>query len=362
MVLIACLVIAITLIGLVGWPMMSATISAEGTDSWEAVSRSYSYVFQAPWHYIWYAFVALVYGAVIVFFVGFMGSLTVYLSKWSISQTPFVKTVGREPSYLFVYAPESYQWRVLLLKGGVVGNQPLVNEVKKEDGRTEFKISKAAYRHLLGKEAWFIPDSTLDSFRREGMPEAILSKLKDEEFETRDKLSSKLESILTKEELDRWREPVLNGAVKDNYQGKDKMEWYNHVGAGMVAVWITLVLLLVIGFGYSYFWTAGTIIYLLMRQKVDDAEIDEIYLEEEEQPKLPRDEDVKDSGKGIEEGEQPKAPPETPAPASQPSSSSTLATGEAPAQKPATTESSAPPPAPAQTPPPSGDGDHPAGS
>ena len=33
---------AIALVGLVGWPLMPATISAEGTDSWEAVSRSYS--------------------------------------------------------------------------------------------------------------------------------------------------------------------------------------------------------------------------------------------------------------------------------------------------------------------------------
>jgi hypothetical protein len=44
-----------------------------------------------------------------------------------------------------------------------------------------------------------------------------------------------------------------------------------------------LIFLLVIGFGYSYFWCASTIIYLLMRRKVDDAEMDEIYLEEDAQ-------------------------------------------------------------------------------
>src|SRR5262249_33146039 len=104
------LVMAVVLVGLVGWPLMSATISTEGTDTWEAVSRSYSYVFQAPWHYIFYSVMALVYGALVVFFVGFMGSFMVYLAKWGVSQGTWG---SREPSYLFAYAPTSFGWRRL---------------------------------------------------------------------------------------------------------------------------------------------------------------------------------------------------------------------------------------------------------
>ena len=87
------LLMAVALVGLVGWPLMAATVSAEGTDSWEAVSRSYSYVYQKPWHFIWYSLVAIAYGAAIVFFVGFMGSLAVYLAKWGVSQTPGISYV-----------------------------------------------------------------------------------------------------------------------------------------------------------------------------------------------------------------------------------------------------------------------------
>jgi hypothetical protein len=54
------------------------------------------------------------------------------------------------------------------------------------------------------------------------------------------------------------------------------------VGAGLVAIWLYLVFLLIVGFGYSYFWSASTIIYLLMRRKVDDTDLDEVYLEEDE--------------------------------------------------------------------------------
>src|SRR5262249_24117369 len=45
--LVAGLVIMIFLVGLLfGWPLMWPTISAEGTDSFDALSRSYSYVYQ----------------------------------------------------------------------------------------------------------------------------------------------------------------------------------------------------------------------------------------------------------------------------------------------------------------------------
>jgi hypothetical protein len=198
LILGAGLVMAILLVGLVGWPMMYATISTEGSDSFDALSRSYSYVYQSPWNYVWYVLVSVSYGMVLVFFVGFMGSLTVYLGKWGMSQTPFAKMVDRDPAYLFVYAPTSYQWRDLLLQ-------------------------------------------------------------------------------------DSPAEPTSGVLDKDAYtRYVDKLTWYNKAGAFLVAAWLFLVFLLVLGFGYSYFWSAGTIIYLLMRRKVDDTELDEVYVEEEE--------------------------------------------------------------------------------
>src|SRR5262249_31884442 len=96
LMLIFGLLMAVALIRLIGWPLMSSTVSTEGTDSWEAVSRSYSYVFQAPWSYLGYWLLALAYGAVLILFVGFMGSFAVYLSKWGVSQTPWVQTWNRD--------------------------------------------------------------------------------------------------------------------------------------------------------------------------------------------------------------------------------------------------------------------------
>jgi hypothetical protein len=84
------------------------------------------------------------------------------------------------------------------------------------------------------------------------------------------------------------REFVINnrGKVQEVLKVKDyDINWHNRWAAVVVALWLYLLFLLIVGFGYSYFWTASTIIYLLMRQKVDDTEMDEIHLEEEpEQP------------------------------------------------------------------------------
>ena len=68
--LIAGFVMVIIAIGLVlGWPLMYATISAEGSDSFDAISRSYSYIYQRPWRYAWYWVVSVLYGAIVIAFV-----------------------------------------------------------------------------------------------------------------------------------------------------------------------------------------------------------------------------------------------------------------------------------------------------
>ncbi len=206
---------AVGLIGLIGWPLMSATISTEGTDSWEAVSRSYSYVFQAPWYYLWCSLVTLFYGAVVVFFVGFVGSFAVYLSKWGVSQTPWIRTADREPSFLFVYTPTSFGWRDLMLKDATVDGTPVVNP---GTGR----VDPIAYERYLG------------------------------------------------------------ATDAEGKRSKDALTWFNKVGAVLVGIWVYFFFLLILGFGYSFFWSGSTIVYFLMRKRVDDAEMDEVYLEEDD--------------------------------------------------------------------------------
>jgi hypothetical protein len=202
--LMAGLAMTLALIGMIGYPMMYTTLSAEGSDTFDALSRSYNYVYESPWHYLWYAIVAIAYGALLTLFVVIVGSLTTYFAKWGVSKFPAWGS-DRSPEYLFIYSPESLGWRKLLTEGSPAA----INDLGEP-------INQAAY------SAYF-----------------------------------------------------------DNYA------WYNHVGAVMTSFWVTLVFLLVIGFSYSYFWTASTQMYLLMRKRVDETEMDEVYVEEEEAAEAP---------------------------------------------------------------------------
>lgn len=198
---------AALLVGLLGYPLMYTTLSVEGSDTFDALSRAYNYVMQAPWQYLWYSLVAIVYGAAVTLVVVFIGSLSVYLGKWAISQTPFNESTNQRPDYLFIHAPESLGWKQLLLHG-----TPLEKKVEKT----------AAGYELVDKN---------------------------------------------KADATRYRETLA---------------WYNYAGAAVTTFWLVLLFMLMIGFSYSFFWTAMTVIYLLMRRNVDEVELDEIYLEDDE--------------------------------------------------------------------------------
>lgn len=79
------LLIAILLLGLLfGWPLMWGTISAEGRgDVFEAFSRSYSYAFQRPLHYLFYAALATIYGALAWLLVYHFSESVIRFTEWS---------------------------------------------------------------------------------------------------------------------------------------------------------------------------------------------------------------------------------------------------------------------------------------
>lgn len=74
------------LVGLLfGWPLMWSTISAEGTDAFDALSRSYAYTFQRPLHYLFYAVVACVFGLVCWTLVWYFSQAVIQVTYWASS-------------------------------------------------------------------------------------------------------------------------------------------------------------------------------------------------------------------------------------------------------------------------------------
>ena len=84
LVLLAGFVMALLLLGaLFGWPLMWGAISAEGTDSFDALSRSYAYTFQRPLSYLFYAAVAAVIGWLGWLLVQHFAAAVIWLSYWA---------------------------------------------------------------------------------------------------------------------------------------------------------------------------------------------------------------------------------------------------------------------------------------
>jgi len=81
--------IAFMLIGLVvGAPMMYPTIAVEGSDSFDAISRSFSYVFARPFRAVLYGVTAIVYGAITYLFVRLFAFVALrsvhYFLNWGV--------------------------------------------------------------------------------------------------------------------------------------------------------------------------------------------------------------------------------------------------------------------------------------
>jgi len=235
-VIIGGAVMAVFLVGLAGYPLMYPTLSAEGdqSDTFDALSRSINYVYQCPWQYLWYWLVAILYGAAVTFFVLFFASLTVYVGKWAVGLTSSTVWTDRKPEFLFIYAPESFEWRMLLTKDSPYEIQP------------------------AGGTGWVTlnKDGNPTTNPAEGIRQVYRYEYKDE------------------------------AAAKQAFADSS---WYRnyYTGAAIVCFWLTLLFLMMLGFSYSFFWSAATIIYFLMRKRVDEAELDEVFIEEEEEPQPP---------------------------------------------------------------------------
>ena len=176
--LIAGVVITLVLFGTVGGlNLMFPTVAVEGSDSFDAISRSFSYVFARPWRMLFYTAVAVAYGAL---------------------------------SYLFVRL---------------------------------FVYVTLAVTHLF--LTWFLYGQAGEYINQ-----------------------------IWPAPTDFWKIPY-----DINFAG---LAWSEKVSAFLVAAWVYLLLGLAGAFVISFYFSANTIIYYLMRREVDATELEDVYVEDAE--------------------------------------------------------------------------------
>ncbi|HEY3243480.1 MAG TPA: hypothetical protein VGM03_09015 [Phycisphaerae bacterium] len=172
------ILIALGLIGLVaGGSLFWPTIAAEGSDSFDAASRSYSYVYSRPVRLLFYALVAIIFGAFVFLFVAFVA------------------------------------WLSLAVTHAIVG--------------------AGMWRRSLD-HIW-----TLGSMNQ------------------------------------------LHGGSDPNLGYPSKISWF------LIGLWVLLVAALVWSFLVSYYFSASTIIYFLLRREVDATDLEDVYLDKLEEEITP---------------------------------------------------------------------------
>lgn len=179
-----------------GFNLMYPTVAVEGSDSFDAISRSFSYVFARPWRMLWYTLVAVIYGAIcylfVRFFVWMVLAVTWFFMSWILGHYTGERVHPIHPADV---------WPLMVPQPGTTAASSIADP-------TNPLPYTPAYEHLKGSET---------------------------------------------------------------------------VAAGLFVWWNYIVIGLIGAFAISFYFSANTIIYYLMRREVDATELDDVYVEESEE-------------------------------------------------------------------------------
>ena len=181
MALFAGSLLAVIVIGAVaGFNLMFPAVAYDGSDCFDAISRSFSYVYARPWRMAIYTVIAAVYGSVCYTFVRFFAFLSLWITRWLLQLGLWADNGSKEINKLTAIWP------------------------------------KPEFRYLLGSS----------------------------------------DTITT--------------------------NWTESIAAFLVYLFLLVVVGLVVSFIISFYFSANTIIYSLMRKTVDNTALEDIYMQFDE--------------------------------------------------------------------------------
>ncbi|QQE11404.1 hypothetical protein JD969_18195 [Planctomycetota bacterium] len=101
------IIISLLLIGFAGAAnLMFASITTDGTDAFDTISRTYNYVMRQPWRFVFYNAFALIYGAITYTFLALLIFLALWATKtfvgwWVFTDTDIATTLGTQATNTF---------------------------------------------------------------------------------------------------------------------------------------------------------------------------------------------------------------------------------------------------------------------
>ena len=109
--------LAVIVIGAVaGFNLMFPAVAYDGSDCFDAISRSFSYVYAKPWRMISYTAVAAVYGSICYMFVRVFGFLALWITHWVLRFGLWANNGSNEANKLTAIWPKP-DFRILFDSG-----------------------------------------------------------------------------------------------------------------------------------------------------------------------------------------------------------------------------------------------------
>lgn len=87
-----------------GLNLMYPTIAVEGSDSFDAISRSFSYLYARPWRLAFYSAVAVVYGALCYMFIRYFLDLLLMLTHFFAGLLVFGRAPNSDPLWTAIWS------------------------------------------------------------------------------------------------------------------------------------------------------------------------------------------------------------------------------------------------------------------
>jgi hypothetical protein len=367
-------IMTLILLGTVaGSPLFAPAVAAEGTDSFDAVSRGFSYVYSRPWHYAWYQLVSGVYGYICIGFVilfavtmchvgikaGAAGfdlfgvwqkdqydhiadaSWTMILSRKHQTQRydwdpvtygrHFPRRVVRDPLGVFVREPygrlqnlscrivqPNWNWTVDKIGEETIG---LEARPATETEKAQFQKRKKILERWDAIESKWAGEKDLK--KKEEIQKASLAaiyKLGQDAMEQRVAMAGPIFEAAA--DIDpKYKGSDAGDQTVEEYLRRlgytktpDGTDWVppegrargvrpsgaddfltpaptnpggHKVATYVLTAWLIVILGLALGYPISYFFSQQTMIYYILRKKVDGIEMNEVYEETDDEERMP---------------------------------------------------------------------------
>ena len=115
--------IAVVLIGTVaGFNLMFPAVAYDGSDCFDSISRSFSYVYAQPWRMLFYTSIAAVYGSICYTFVRFFAFLAILTTRWFLQIAIWTDNTSQEVGKLTIIWPRPYFMTLLGTKSMATTN------------------------------------------------------------------------------------------------------------------------------------------------------------------------------------------------------------------------------------------------